>query len=422
MIGVTAAARLIMTFSMNATSDGLGRSGPAVYAENHSAMRWPVVFHGVFWLSLTAGLALSSFLFPPLQSPPYAALIACSLIAAMGGTWLLIINLPTGIRVDAAGIQIGGIRRAGRRRRARAGRLLPASAQRRAVFFCPWDDLHLAQVVTDRSELRRLSKLARGGPITRLGLLWSPFTRAALVMRVNPYAVSAPEFRPPDPHRYWFKVARMRTYAVYSVWLAPTRHPDALRAALAEHQLPGPATSGWDFTGYSGDVQYPSGYGEPTRGRRVVLPLKVVLFVAASAFLAGLIVATLSSPVTGSGHGGLWGTATITRCDQDGDPPSCYGDFLSDTGAIVLNDVRVYGADGYAVGTDVRAVADLKDRIVTHPGTQNLLYTVIGFTFVGGCWLRSVTWVFPPLWRRLRDNGWRLGRTARAPWQARRSG
>ena len=305
-------------------------------------MRWPVVFHGVFWLSLTAGLLSASFVFPPLQSPPYAALMACSLIAAMGGTGLLITNWPTGIRVDAAGIQIGGIRRAGRRGRAGAGRLPPASAQRRAVFFCPWDDLHLAQVVTDRRELRRLSRLGRGGTITRLGLLWSPFMRAALVMRINPYAVSAPEFRPPDPHRYWFRVARLRTYALYSVWLAPTRRPDALRAALAEQRVPGPATAGWDFTGYIGASQYPSGYGEPTRGRAVVLAFKAVLFVAASAFLAGLIVTALRSPVTG--------------------------------------------------------------------------YTVVGFAFVGGLWLRSAIWLFRPLWRRL------LGSRRRAAPSTRRSG
>lgn len=376
-------------------------SGPAVYTESHSAMRWPVVFHGVFWLSLTAGLLSASFLFRPLQNPLYAALGVCSLIAAMGGTGLLIVNWPTGIRVDAAGIQIGGIRRAGHRGRARARRLLPATAQRRAVFFCPWDDLHLAQVVTDRRELRRLSRLGRGGTITRLGLLWSPFMPAALVMRINPYAVSTPEFRPPDAHQYWFRVARLRTYALYSVWLAPTRHPDALRAALAEHRVPGPATAGWDYIGYTGRIEHPSGYGGPTGARGVVLAFKAVLFVAASVFLAGLIVTTLGSPVTGDGHGGLWGTATITRCDQSGRPPPCHGNFLSDTGAIVLNDVRVYGADGYAVGTDVRSVADLQDRSVTHPGPQNLLYTVIGFALVGGWWLRSVIWLYGPLRQRL---------------------
>jgi hypothetical protein len=52
-------------------------SGPAVYTESHSAMRWPVVFHGVFWLSLTAGLLSASFLFRPLQNPLYAALVVC---------------------------------------------------------------------------------------------------------------------------------------------------------------------------------------------------------------------------------------------------------------------------------------------------------------------------------------------------------
>jgi hypothetical protein len=372
-------------------------------------MRWPVLFHGVFWLLLTAGLLSVSFVFRPLQNPLYAALVVCSLMAAIGGTGLLIVNWPTGIRVDAAGIQIGGIRRAGHRGRARAGGLLPASAQRRAVFFCPWDDLHLAQVVTDRRELSRLSRLGRGGTITRLGLLWSPFMRAALVMRINPYAVTVPEFRPPDAHRYWFRVARLRTFALYSVWLAPTRHPDALRAALAEHRAPDPATAGWDYTGYTGRIQHPSGYGGPTSARGVVLAFLAVLFVAASVFLAGLIGTTLGSPVTGDGHGGLWGTATITRCDQFGRPPPCYGNFLSDTGAIVLNDVRVYGADGYAVGTDVRSVADLQDRSVTHPGPQNLLYTVIGFAFVGGWWLYSVIWLFGPLPQRLQGGHWRLG-------------
>jgi hypothetical protein len=100
-------------------------------------------------------------------------------------------------------------------------------------------------VVTDRREVRRYAALGRnvGGTrlevatrTMRLGLLTSPSMRALLVIDVDLTApgVRLPEFRPPDTERYWFKPSAPQRFAPHPVWVAPTRHPERLRAALAE--------------------------------------------------------------------------------------------------------------------------------------------------------------------------------------------
>ena len=70
----------------------------------------------------------------------------------------------------------------------------------------------------------------------RLGLLTSPYMRALLVINVDLAAPGThiPEFRPPDEQRYWFKPSAPQRFAPHPVWVAPTRHPEELKAALAE--------------------------------------------------------------------------------------------------------------------------------------------------------------------------------------------
>ncbi len=67
-----------------------------------------------------------------------------------------------------------------------------------------------------------------------IGVLASPFMHAALVIDVDPYAVTAPAVR---PARYYsnFKNGRFSRLIhpqLNSTWVVPTRHPEALSTAL----------------------------------------------------------------------------------------------------------------------------------------------------------------------------------------------
>lgn len=76
-----------------------------------------------------------------------------------------------------------------------------------------------------------------------IGVLASPFMRAALVIDVDPAAVTAPRVR---PARYYnnFKngyFSRLVEPRLSPVWVVPTRRPEALGRALAavpDHQGP----------------------------------------------------------------------------------------------------------------------------------------------------------------------------------------
>ena len=113
-------------------------------------------------------------------------------------------NWPTGIRVDESGISIGAI----------------GSAQ--AVLRRP-----------------TVNHGKAGMTHCNIGVLASPFMSAALVIEVNPSAVTTAEIR---PARYYsnFKDGRLSHLIrpqLSSTWVAPTRHPEALRAAL--QRVPG---------------------------------------------------------------------------------------------------------------------------------------------------------------------------------------
>jgi hypothetical protein len=76
-----------------------------------------------------------------------------------------------------------------------------------------------------------------------IGVLASPFMRAALVIEVNPFTVTASQIR---PARYYsnFKDGHFshRIHPQLSpTWVVPTRHPEALSAAL--QTIPGD----WNF-------------------------------------------------------------------------------------------------------------------------------------------------------------------------------
>jgi hypothetical protein len=95
------------------------------------------------------------------------------------------------------------------------------------------------EVVTGRKELRELTRYGRDlglrrGQVFAVGKLWAPFMNAALVVNVDLSAASVPQLRPPAERRDWFKFTYRNPFRPSPVWYAPTRHPDALRAVLAQ--------------------------------------------------------------------------------------------------------------------------------------------------------------------------------------------
>jgi hypothetical protein len=195
------------------------------YAEDHSAVRPPYFVQAACWLVvLVVGIIATAV------NPGLAIIFAVGLIGSVVMITLIVKARPVGIRVGGDGIRIGGVRRAA----GRAGSALPwADHQRKQVLFAPWESVRRVAVITDKSALRDARSLSRQGVI-RLGVLSAPFTRAALLIEVDPDRVVLPEFREPDTDRSFWRPAHMALVEVSPVWYVPTRHPGALRAALAQ--------------------------------------------------------------------------------------------------------------------------------------------------------------------------------------------
>lgn len=214
-----------------------------LYAEDHCALRWPLIFHAIFWSVLLAAVSIILIVDP---NPNLSYLLAIPLAGTLFGIIATVINRATGIRVTHAGVSIGGIRRQHHRRGRHPGggpgSLPPASAQRTQVFSCPWSAVRHIEVVTGRARMRELARSRSDGGILALGTLWAPFMTAALVIQVDHSHATVPEFRPPDTRRHWFKPSRPDPSTVSATWYAPTRHPAELRAALDDRDSgrPGP--------------------------------------------------------------------------------------------------------------------------------------------------------------------------------------
>lgn len=166
------------------------------YREAHSALNWPLLTCGLFGptagvaICVVLGITVSPQWFPFVLFVLFVPFVLFGLflipISLLGRNW------PTGIRVDESGISIGAI----------------GSAQA-GMTYC------------------------------NIGVLASPFMRAALVIEVNPSAVTAGEIR---PARYYsdFKdghFSHLIHPQLSPAWVVPTRHPEALSAAL--QRVPG---------------------------------------------------------------------------------------------------------------------------------------------------------------------------------------
>jgi hypothetical protein len=225
----------------------MSESPAAPYREAHSALNGPLLAFGLF--APAAGIACV-ILGAVLMQPWFFVLLGPVVVLAVICTGLLYRNWPTGIRIDASAISIGAVGSA------RAARRTPTvNQQSRGPFACPWPAAESARVVTDRAELQRIKNSPRFYTFTNrwggkagmshcnIGVLASPFMRAALVVDIDTLAVTVPQIR---PARYYnnFKngyFSRLIPPRLSPVWVVPTRHPEALSRALqaiSGHQGP----------------------------------------------------------------------------------------------------------------------------------------------------------------------------------------
>lgn len=198
------------------------------YAEDHSAIRWPYWFHLVLWtIVFAAGIAAAAVT----GDPDWALLITAGICGLVFALTFLLKNWPVGIRIGDDGIRIGA---AGRRARP-AGQRPWSDYQRWHELHAPWDAVRRTAVITGRPALRDARSLSRRNS-NRIGVLTAPFTRAALLIEVDPRLADVPDFREPDEHVPFFRLGHTTPFEDSPVWYVPTRHPDALRAALAQRQ------------------------------------------------------------------------------------------------------------------------------------------------------------------------------------------
>jgi hypothetical protein len=216
------------------------------YLEARSAVNRALLIVGL----LPAVAAIGFLVLGVAADQPWVAVpLGALLLPVLVSVGLLYRNWPTGIRLDRAGISIGAVRSA------RAARRRPTvNHQSWGLFSCPWPAVLEVRIVTDRAELRQMNNSPRYYTLTNrwsnkrgmrrcsIGVLTSPFMRAALVIEVNPFGVSATDIR---PARFFtnFKdghFSHLVEPQLSPTWVVPTRHPEALRAIL--QAVPG----GWN--------------------------------------------------------------------------------------------------------------------------------------------------------------------------------
>jgi hypothetical protein len=213
-------------------------AGPGSYREPHSALNKGLLTYGLLPLSAEIGCLIIGVV---ANLPWFFVLMGPLFVLLLISASLLYRNWPTGIQIDESGISIGAVRSA-----RSASRRPTVNHQGWGLFTCPWSAVQDLRIVTDRDELQQLKTAPRYYTLTNrwsnkagvshcnIGVLASPFMRAALIIEVNPFAATASQVR---PARYYsnFKDGRF-SHLVHPqlspTWVVPTRHPEALGAVL----------------------------------------------------------------------------------------------------------------------------------------------------------------------------------------------
>ncbi len=233
-------ARLPGSDQVSADPVGADRVGsaavPGTYAEDHCALDWQLMTAGVYGPIVAIAL-FAAALTADVQALNWVAIAIVFLTAAWwasgGGAWLRYVR-PVGIRLDSAGVRIGGARRAERGQVRARQAVVPR--QYSQVFSCPWSGVLGIGVTTDDDVLRRMRRHAyRGRRPTPLGNLATPFMRAALVIWVDQDQAKLPEIRQASMAAWSSDTA---PGFHQPVWAVPTRRPAELAAALSLLPLP----------------------------------------------------------------------------------------------------------------------------------------------------------------------------------------
>jgi hypothetical protein len=181
-----------------------------------------------------------------LDQPWFFVIMGSMLVPIMIASGLLYRNWPTGIRVDESGITIGAVRSV----RA-AARRPTVNHQSWGLYTCPWPAVLGVRLVTDRNELRQMTNSPQYHTLTNrwsnkrgmrhcnIGVLASPFMSVALIIEVDPSAVTAAEIRPARFYTNYKdgQFSHLVQPQLSPTWVVPTRHPEALSAAL--QRVPG---------------------------------------------------------------------------------------------------------------------------------------------------------------------------------------
>lgn len=218
------------------------------YLEAHSALNRPLLTYCLIVPAVIEIVCLT--LGVVLDQPWFFVIMGSMFVPIMIASGLLYRNWPTGIWIDESGITIGAIRSAWAARRKPT-----VNHQSWGLYNCPWPAVLGVRMVTDRDELRQMTNSPQFFTLTNrwsrkagmehcnIGVLASPFMRAALVIEVNPFGVTASEIRPARFYTnfkdgYFSHLVRPQ---LSPTWVVPTRHPEILSGAL--QTVPG----GWDF-------------------------------------------------------------------------------------------------------------------------------------------------------------------------------
>ena len=192
----TGPGTIIGTGADDGTSAILAEHG---YAEDRSALTWPLLTTGLYAPVLAIALFIAALAVqaPALYWPAFGfLLVAVTAWIVTSGSFLQYF-WPMGIRLNADGLRIGGVRWAeGHRDQSRASKAI-VPKQYSQVFSCRWSGVLAIGVTTDRALLKIMKRNAyRGRKLTPLGNLAVPFMRAALVIWVDQAQAKLPAIRP----------------------------------------------------------------------------------------------------------------------------------------------------------------------------------------------------------------------------------
>ena len=206
------------------------------YRETRAALTWPlVVVGGVVPGALMLAAAVLGVAVAPAW---FAGVVVVPLLPPflMYGS-LLWRNRSTGIAADEAGLRVGA---------------LDGGAD---AYQAPWSAVRSARIETSAGLVDAMMRSrrvfsanrywgvprGRSGFTRAAGILVPPFARAVLVVELAELA--GVEASPPRPRRYFGNYLNVnhfsRRYEAQesTLWLVPTRRPEALAAVLAEHSF-----------------------------------------------------------------------------------------------------------------------------------------------------------------------------------------